>query len=81
MFAGYPTDDSRATLAVNNNTMSFAIYGACDYCQGVTLKNIQVYGARDLLGWMPGGAALLELGGNTFGQVYSSLVSSYSHLG
>ena len=62
-----PTDNSRATLVVANSTQCTAIYGACDLCQNIAVRNVQVNGNRPALGQY-GGAGLLEMGGNTKGQ-------------
>ena len=46
---GYPTDNSRATLVVSaplnndNEGMTTAIDSRCDECDGVVIRNIQVY--------------------------------------
>ncbi|GAA6063968.1 hypothetical protein JCM10212_004778 [Sporobolomyces blumeae] len=65
---GNPTDDSRALLTVTGDQQSCAIYGACDACHDIVVRSIQVDGARDKLGYIPGGLALLEMGGNAPGQ-------------
>ncbi|GAA5892311.1 hypothetical protein JCM5296_003232 [Sporobolomyces johnsonii] len=65
---GNPTDDTRATIVVAGTNQSCAIYGACDACQNIVVQNIQVDGSRPALGYVTGGPALLELGGNTVGQ-------------
>ncbi|KAK4705733.1 hypothetical protein P7C70_g469, partial [Phenoliferia sp. Uapishka_3] len=69
---GLPTDDTRATVVVANSANSNAIYGACDKCQYIAIRNIQVDGARPTLGWLGNGIGLLELGGNTNGQIVDS---------
>ncbi|KAK4055485.1 hypothetical protein OIV83_000031 [Microbotryomycetes sp. JL201] len=66
---GFPAGKDRAIIEVTGPQQSNAIYGACDQCSGVTVRNVQVYGARDKLGWIPGGLALLEMGGSTKGQI------------
>lgn len=66
---GNPTDSTRATLEVTGSDQTCAIFGACDACQNVVVQSIQIDGARDKLGWVGGGLALLEMGGNTKGQV------------
>ncbi|GAA5883859.1 hypothetical protein JCM16303_007420 [Sporobolomyces ruberrimus] len=65
---GNPTDSTRATLEVTGSDQTCAIFGACDACQNVVVQSIQIDGARDKLGWVGGGLALLEMGGNTKGQ-------------
>ncbi|GAA5953533.1 hypothetical protein JCM3765_005065 [Sporobolomyces pararoseus] len=65
---GNPTDDSRALLTVTGADQSCAIFAACDACQNIAVRSIQIDGARDKLGWVAGGIALLEMGGNTKGQ-------------
>jgi len=62
---------------VTGSDQSCAIFAACDACQNIAVQNIQVYGARDTRGWISGGIALLEMGGNTKGQVSSSAPSLY----
>ncbi|KAM0789019.1 hypothetical protein ACM66B_003085 [Microbotryomycetes sp. NB124-2] len=66
---GFPPGKDRAIIEVTGAQQSNAIYGGCDQCSGVTVRNVQVYGARDKLGWIPGGLALLEMGGSTKGQI------------
>ena len=67
--AGLPTDDSRATLVVSGPNQSNAVYGPCDNCDYVAVRNIQVDGQRESLGYLAGGIGLLEMGGMTTGQV------------
>ena len=43
--------------------------GPCDACTGVALRNVQIDGNRGGLGWIPGGLALVEMGGNAPGQI------------
>ncbi|KAK4057810.1 hypothetical protein OIO90_001029 [Microbotryomycetes sp. JL221] len=61
--------NDRATIEVTGDQQSNAIYGACDACNNIAIRNVQIYGARDKLGWIPGGLALLEMGGSTSGQL------------
>lgn len=56
---------------MTGSDQSCAIFAACDACQSIVVKSIQIDGARDKLGWVAGGLALLEMGGNTKGQVSS----------
>ncbi|ORY78843.1 hypothetical protein BCR35DRAFT_304837, partial [Leucosporidium creatinivorum] len=70
---GFPTLDTRALLIVTGDQQSTAIYGACDDCSGVKVQNIQVNGQRDVLGRIPTGLALLEMGGSTSGQVITQI--------
>nr|CRX79286.1 hypothetical protein ls5931a1_00080 [Leucosporidium scottii] len=67
--AGYPTLETRALLVVSGDQQSTAIYGACRECSGVKLQNVQINGQRDVLGRIPTGLALIEMGGSTSGQV------------
>ncbi|KAM0748727.1 hypothetical protein T439DRAFT_335932 [Meredithblackwellia eburnea MCA 4105] len=64
---GYPTDSTRAILLVTGDN-SNAIYGPCDLCSNIALRNIAVNGQRDVLGYNAG-IGLIELGGNTNGQI------------
>ncbi|KAI5478380.1 hypothetical protein MNV49_005129 [Pseudohyphozyma bogoriensis] len=70
---GYPTDGTRALLTVvgssSNTAMAGAIYGICTGCNNITVRSIQVNGNRPALGFVSGGNALLEMGGNSAGQV------------
>jgi len=65
---GYPTDASRATLVVTGATQANAISG-CGSCSGIKIRNIQVNGNRPALGVVSGGAALIEIGGTSNGQI------------
>ena len=70
---GLPTDSKRAMLTVINPAMAVAVYGGCDRCVGIAIRNVQIDGARPALGHLDGGAALIEFGGNAPGQgVYNS---------
>ncbi|KAG6335885.1 hypothetical protein ID866_3194 [Astraeus odoratus] len=67
--AGYPTDDTRATLIVSGPVFSngtghtTAVDGTCNNCEGVKLRNVQVNGTR--LGALPlVGGANIEMGGS-----------------
>lgn len=66
---GQPTGDTRATISVQGADQSCAIYGACDSCSNVVVENIQVAGNRDTLGRIVTGVGLLEMGGDTKGQI------------
>ncbi|KAM0749140.1 hypothetical protein T439DRAFT_327634 [Meredithblackwellia eburnea MCA 4105] len=72
---GYPTDATRATIVVAGASQSIAVYGVCNGCDGVALRNIQIKGSRDILGFN-NGYALLEMGGPTSGQVIDHCVIS-----
>ena len=67
-FPGNPTGDSRATLVVKGKDQSVAIYSACQVCDNISIQNVQVYGSWLEMGYN-GGAGLVEMGGNTFGQM------------
>lgn len=66
---GYPTGNTRALLVVAGPTQSCAIYGEQTFASGIALRNIQVDGSRARLGRIAGGLAIIEMGGNTNGQV------------
>lgn len=66
---GNPQGDTRATLAVAGEQQANAIYGSCDACTGVQVRSLQVYGARDSLGQIEDGLALIAMGGAVTGQV------------
>lgn len=70
---GIPTGATRATLVVTALDQSCAIYGAINGANGLSVRNIQVDGARPALGMIWGGYALLQLGGNTVGQVVDNV--------
>lgn len=72
---GYPTDDTRATLYVNNVNQSCAIYTARDWADHLAVRNIQIDGGRERLGIAPQntGLALIEAGGNTAGQIFDQI--------
>ncbi|KAJ7265436.1 hypothetical protein B0H12DRAFT_1209312 [Mycena haematopus] len=77
---GYPTDDSRATLVVNgpvaNGTgHTTAVVGSCEDCSGITLRNIQINGARGDAPPTSGGANI-EMGGGNANQTVQ-FVRSY----
>jgi len=71
--AGYPTDDSRATLVVsgpvqNGQGHTTAVDGTGPNCSGVKLRNIQVNGTR--AGASPtAGGANIEMGGANSNQL------------
>jgi parallel beta-helix repeat protein len=70
---GYPTDNSRATLAVsgpvaNGQGHTTAIDGTCPNCSGAILRNIQINGTR--AGAPPtAGGANIEMGGPNSNQL------------
>jgi len=70
---GHPTGDDRATLAVsgpifsNGTGHTTAVDGTCSTCSGVTLRNIQIDGARGGASPIQGGANI-EMGGNNANQ-------------
>ncbi|SCZ99435.1 BZ3500_MvSof-1268-A1-R1_Chr3-1g06010 [Microbotryum saponariae] len=67
---GNPTGDTRATLVVTGATQTYAIYASgYNFMNGVSIQHIQVDGARPAPGIYPGGAALIEMGGNSRGQI------------
>lgn len=65
--------ESRATLRVANVNQTCAVYALGSNTAGVTIKNIQVDGSRPALGWVQGGYALFEIGGNGWNQVVSNV--------
>lgn len=65
---GLPKDNSRGTIVVTGPDQSMAVFGACDKCQNIALRSVQFDGNRPILGPINGGAAILEMGGNTKGQ-------------
>lgn len=65
--AGNPTDSTRATVTVAGQNQSCAIWSQCAGCDNISVQNIQVYGARDTMGYNSG-IALLEMGGTNSGQ-------------
>lgn len=74
--AGNPTGDSRATLVVKGKDQSVAIYSACQVCDNISIQNVQVYGSWLEMGYN-GGAGLVEMGGNTFGQTIKNCKLMY----
>ena len=70
VFVGYPTDSTRATIMVNNSTISAAIYATSG--DGITLRSVIINGNRAALGWMQTGLALIEMGGNSLNQMSRS---------
>ncbi|BGP07330.1 hypothetical protein JCM10049v2_003161 [Rhodotorula toruloides] len=64
---GNPTDSTRATVTVAGQNQSCAIWSQCAGCDNISVQNIQVYGARDTMGYNSG-IALLEMGGTNSGQ-------------
>lgn len=67
--AGLPADPTRATLTITSPTQSCAIFGACPSCSGCQLRSVQIAGQRNVLGRIPDGIALIEMGGSNSGQV------------
>lgn len=67
--AGLPADPTRATLTITSATQSCAIFGACPSCSGCQLRSVQIAGQRNVLGRIPDGIALIEMGGSNSGQV------------
>ncbi|GAA6007889.1 hypothetical protein JCM10207_004914 [Rhodosporidiobolus poonsookiae] len=65
---GNPYDDTRALIVVAGSNQGCAIYGAVDGANNVVLRNVRVDGSRPALGQLLGTNALLEFGGNTYGQ-------------
>ncbi|GAA5885524.1 hypothetical protein JCM6882_007452 [Rhodosporidiobolus microsporus] len=65
---GNPYDNQRALIQVTGAQQSCAVYGAWDGANNAILRNVRVDGARPALGIMYGANALLEFGGNTYGQ-------------
>lgn len=66
---GYPTGDSRGMLIIAGPTQSCAIYGEQAFAFGIALRNIQIDGSRARLGRIGNGLAIVEMGGNSAGQV------------
>lgn len=52
---------------------SCAIFGAINYADYVAVRNIQIDGARETLGILSGGLALLEMGGYNVGQTVDNV--------
>lgn len=71
---GYPTDSTRATIQVApGSSASTLIYGK--NFNNIRIKNLQLEGNRQGAGLFPGGAANIEIGGFTTGQVVSNVAS------
>ena len=70
---GYPTGAARATVRVTAADQSCAIYGAVWGGDNISIRNIQVDGARSALGIIVGGIGLIELGGDNVGQVVDNV--------
>lgn len=72
--AGYPTDDSRATIQIGpGNSASTIIDGGRH--NGIRIKNIQLDGNRPIVGYQPGGGATIEIGGGVTGHIVSHVAS------
>ena len=72
---GAAKNDKRATLRVVGQDMSVAIYGAHDSTNNIQIRSVTIDGNRPAMGVLAGGAALLELGGNSPGhQVTNSRI-------
>lgn len=76
---GYPTDDTRATLVVTGVNQTAAIFGNCEHCSGLRIRNIQVNGNRPALGLFPG-SGNIEIGGSNTDQLVDH-VHSYEPRG
>lgn len=50
--AGYPVDDTRATLLVTGQDQAVAVFIGCDDCAGASVRNIQINGNRPAMGRM-----------------------------
>ncbi|KAF9266244.1 hypothetical protein L218DRAFT_103424 [Marasmius fiardii PR-910] len=79
--AGYPRDDSRATLVVsgavvNGTGHTVAINGQCSSCGGVKLRNVQVDGNRLDAPIVKDGGANIEMGRDNTNQVIEYVKSS-----
>ena len=76
--AGYPTDNSRATLTVTGQNQSCAVYGlwGTGYDR-TTLRNVIIDGGRETLGMLNGGIALIEMGSSTVARMTSWPCSDY----
>ena len=72
---GDPSGSLRATIRVVGQNQTNAIYAACDRCSNIQIRNIQVDGNRPGLGVLydPPPSALIEMGGNTAGQVMNDV--------
>ena len=72
---GAAKNDKRATLRVVGQDMSVAVYGAHDMTNNIQIRSVTIDGNRPAMGVLAGGAALLELGGNSPGhQVTNSRI-------
>ncbi|RFU81102.1 hypothetical protein TARUN_1111 [Trichoderma arundinaceum] len=70
----YPTGSTRGTIQVApGSSASTLIYGK--NFNNIRIKNIQLEGNRQGAGLFPGGAANIEIGGSTTGQVVSNVAS------
>ncbi|MBX5452945.1 MAG: right-handed parallel beta-helix repeat-containing protein [Acidobacteriia bacterium] len=58
--AGYPTDETRAIVRVVGRSLATAITSRVS---NIAIRNIEVDGSRPALGPIPGGRALIEIGG------------------
>ncbi len=63
---GFPVGATRALLRIAGTSLTQAINGRDR--SGIQIRNIQVYGARDTLGWAPG-ESLIDVGGDASGAV------------
>lgn len=71
---GYPTNNSRATIIVMGPQQSTAIDGlAYPNLDNVSVRNIVVNGNRPALGRIVDGNALMEMGGQSDGQIVDSV--------
>lgn len=82
---GYPTGDDRATLSVsgpvsNRQGQTTAVDGTCNTCSGITLRNIQIDGARRGAPAISQGGGNIEMGGNNANQTIE-YVRSYDPRG
>jgi parallel beta-helix repeat protein len=79
---GLPVGRARAKLEIVGRTLATAIAGQNE--SYVAIRNIQVSGDRPRLGFVNGGGALMEMGGNAIGQtiehVYAHNTRSWSSL-
>lgn len=67
------SQNARALLSVGGTNQSVAIYAGCDHCIGIQIVDLQVYGARDTLGRLFDGLALIEVGGMSSGQLVQNV--------
>jgi parallel beta-helix repeat protein len=79
---GLPVGPAQAKLEVVGRTLATAIAGQNE--SYVTIRNIQISGERQQLGFVVNGGALMEMGGNAIGQtiehVYAHNTRSWSSL-